>query len=200
MIPPCSGIKSPKSFSPASLFSNDAVKSPTNPNKAKITPCIGPKTQKYLQTHQERINMVVSGGEQRYSYQFNLQKNITYGHFCTQAPKVLNNMLKTHPPMTPSIVLFGEAIPAAELRAPSFVFPYLRPAKYPPTSLKAMQSHDQNIKLAPVVTGRWIVFGKNLGIQSRMLVLWMRSSMGLINGAKRVGSLAAPMRRNLGRK
>lgn len=128
---------------------------------------------------------------------YNMNIFNTYGHFCTHAPKVLKNMLKTHPPMTPSTVLFGEAIPAAELRAPSFVFPYLRPAKYPPTSLKAMQSHDQNIKLAPVVTGRWIVFGKNLGIQSRILVLWMRSRIGLINGAKRVGSLAAPMRRNL---
>ena len=37
-IPPCSGIKSPKSFKPASLFSILAVKSPIKPNKARFTP------------------------------------------------------------------------------------------------------------------------------------------------------------------
>lgn len=99
--------------------------------------------------------------------------------------------------MTPSTVLFGEAFPAAGLRAPSFVLPNRRPAKYPPTSLKAMQSHDQNMKLAPVVTGKWIVLGKNLGILLRKFVSDMRSRIGLINGANRVGSFAAPSRRKL---
>lgn len=42
IIPPCSGNKSPKSFIPESLFSMDAVRSPTNPRNATIIPCIGP--------------------------------------------------------------------------------------------------------------------------------------------------------------
>ena len=41
-IPPCSGIKSPKSFRPASRFNMEAVKSPIKPNNPSKVPCKAP--------------------------------------------------------------------------------------------------------------------------------------------------------------
>lgn len=81
--------------------------------------------------------------------------------------------------------------------APNFVLPNLRPAKYPPTSLKAMQSQVQKMKLAPVVMGRWIVFGRKEGIlEEREVNSLRRLKRGWTMGARRVGC-AAPRRRML---
>ena len=163
-MPPCSGIKSPKSLRPASRLSIEAVKSPTNPNNASRIPWIGPRIPQY-------------------------------GHFWTHAPSVARTKLNAQPPSTPSTVLFGLVFPAAGLIAPNFVLPNFRPAKYPPTSLNAMQSHDQTMKFAPVVIGKWRNLGSHEGtlIEEVEVILARRSSSGWMRGARRVGCLLAPI-------
>lgn len=94
---------------------------------------------------------------------FSASDNFKTYQFRTHAPNVANNELMTHPPITPSTVLFGEVAPAAGEISPSLVFPKFTPAKYAPTSLKAMHSQVQNIKSAPVVIGKCIYFGTKDG-------------------------------------